>query len=218
MMPFPLDGSVYQPKREGAESKRRELKIASAETIIGFMGRLVEEKGIETLLEALPLLGDRQYRCVIVGKGPREERLRQLVALRSLENRVIFTGYVAHGEAPNWLSLFDICVLPSRTRQNWKEQFGRVILESLACGTPVIGSDSGEIPALLRNTGGEEAIFAEGNSRELAHKLEKLCDNPAERERLVAAGQQTIRKEFDQRYLAARFAATIESANRSRKA
>ena len=210
VLPLALDTSVYYPKLDLAQKKRCELKISRDDTVIGFMGRLVMEKGIETLIQSLPILGTRPYRCLIVGSGPDEARLRELVAKNHLQDKVIFTGYVSHDEAALWLTLFDICVLPSRTTPNWKEQFGRVVLESLACGTPVVGSDSGEIPSLLRKTGAEDAIFPEGNAEALSNVLIKLCDNPAAREKLGSVGGAVVRNQFNQQHLASRFASSIE--------
>ena len=172
----------------------------------------MEEKGLDTLLDSLPLLADRPYRLVIVGDGPYLPRLREVASKHSLAEKIVFAGYVPHTEAPVWLSLFDICVLPSRTRPHWREQFGRVILESLACGTPVVGSDSGEIPAVLRSTGSEEMIFAEGSAPELADRLARLCDQPGLRQELVRRGQLAIRTKYDQSHLASRFASVVEEA------
>ena len=66
-----------------------------------------------------------------------------------ISGQVLQIGFVPHEETPRYLAAFDLLVLPSETQPNWKEQFGRVIVEALACGVPVIGSDSGEIPNLV---------------------------------------------------------------------
>ncbi len=212
VLPLSLDSAVYRPNINLAQEKRREIGIGTGEIVIGFLGRLVEEKGLDTLLDSLPLLADRPYRLVIVGDGPYLPRLREVASKHSLAEKIVFAGYVPHTEAPVWLSLFDICVLPSRTRPHWREQFGRVILESLACGTPVVGSDSGEIPAVLRSTGSEEMIFAEGSAPELADRLARLCDQPGLRQELVRRGQLAIRTKYDQSHLASRFASVVEEA------
>jgi L-malate glycosyltransferase len=86
-------------------------------------------------------------------------------------------------------------VLPSRTTATWKEQFGRVLVEALACGVPVIGSDSGEIPWLIGLTGGG-LLFKEGDSNQLACQLERLRRDPALAGELVAAGKEAAERMF----------------------
>ena len=74
--------------------------------------------------------------------------------------RLTFLGYVPHEDVPSYLAHLDLVVLPSETQPNWKEQFGRILIEAMACGTPVLGSDLAEIPSVIRTTGGGR-VFAE---------------------------------------------------------
>jgi glycosyltransferase involved in cell wall biosynthesis len=104
-----------------------------------------------------------------------------------------------------------LLVLPSETRPNWKEQFGRVIIEAIACGTPVIGSDSGEIPYVLQATGGG-FTFPEGQPEALAEKLQQLILNPLLRSQLVERGRAVVLQNYTNSSLAQRFAQTIEKA------
>ena len=85
----------------------------------------------------------------------------------------------------------DVLVLPSRTTPTWKEQFGRVIVEALWCGVPVVGSDSGEIPWLIELTGGG-LVFPEGDRDRLAEQLEKLREEPALRRQLAETGRLAV--------------------------
>jgi glycosyltransferase involved in cell wall biosynthesis len=131
-----------------------------------------------------------------------------MLAESGLSDRVLFTGYVAHTEVPAWLSMFDILVLPSETQKNWKEQFGRVIVEANACGTPVIGTHCGEIPAVLGHTGGG-LIVPEFAPDEFAAALRALITDPCRRSEIGKQGQIVAAREYDQRFLAARFAEAI---------
>ena len=151
----------------------------------------------------------------IIGAGPCEEELQKLIGQFSLNDRIVRRGYVPHPEAPKYLSAFDITVLPSETRPNWKEQFGRVIIESLACGTPVLGSDSGEIGSLIQLTGGGR-VFAEGNAASLANELRPLVCDEAERKRLAEIGRAKVLSDFTNASLTARFAETIDAASGSK--
>ena len=86
-------------------------------------------------------------------------------------------------------------VLPSHTTPTWKEQFGRVIVEALWCGVPVVGSDSGEIPWLIELTGGG-LIFPEGDRAALAARLSELRGDPELRRRLAGNGRAAVERLF----------------------
>ena len=70
-----------------------------------------------------------------------------------LAERVHLPGVIHNSDLPAFMNALDVFVLPSETRSNWREQFGRVIVEAMSCGVPVIGSDSGEIPTVLGDAG-----------------------------------------------------------------
>ena len=211
VLPLSVDTSVYKVCTDLASAKRRELSIDPDEFVIGYLGRLVEEKGLVTLLKCLKKLPFDRWRCLLVGSGPQEQVLRAMVAEIGCHHHVKFIGYVPHDQASEWLSLFDVLVLASETRRHWKEQFGRVLLEALACGTPVVGSDSGEIPTVISKTGGG-MIFPEGDADSLAEKLIILRDDPGLRKNLMVRGRITVHNEYRQMHLAAQFASTVERA------
>jgi glycosyltransferase involved in cell wall biosynthesis len=158
--------------------------------VIGYVGRMVEEKGVVDLsaaFEALPESLGAQL--LLVGDGvlrkPIEERLRR----RGLDQRVFFTGRIPFQQVPSHLKCMDVLVLPSRTTGKWKEQFGHVLAEAMASGVPVIGSDSGAIPEVVGDAG---LIFGEGNAGSLAHCLIKLIGNDTLREDLVLRGKERV--------------------------
>ena len=208
ILPSGIDSEVYFPRPEAQELKSK-LRIAQNEVLIGYMGRIVEEKGLKTLLSALMQIQDLPWRLLVVGAGPYETQFDAIAQNLQLTQRVKRLGYVPHIEAPLYLSAFDLLVLPSETRPNWKEQFGRVIIEAIACGTPVVGSDSGEIPYLLQATSGGFA-FPEGQPEALAEQLQQLILNPLLRMQLVEQGRQVVLRNYTNASLAQRFAQTIE--------
>ena len=125
-------------------------KASNRAFTIGYAGRFVPEKGIYDLISAAALL-EPPVKVLLVGDGPLREDLKDLVIPNgSLEIR---TG-VGHDEMPFAYGQMDVLVLPSRTTRRWAEQFGRVLVEALWCGVPVVGSDSGEIPWVIETTGG----------------------------------------------------------------
>jgi glycosyltransferase involved in cell wall biosynthesis len=211
VLPLAVDANVYRPQPEWAAGQRRAMGLGEDTFVIGYLGRLVEEKGLRNLLLAASQLPHSNWSCVFVGTGPFEQELRALAATLGIAERVHFVGFVPHEQAPGWLTLFDVLVLASETRPNWKEQFGRVIVEANACGTPVIGTESGEIGHVLRDTAGG-LVVPEADVAALQDALARLAGDPALARRLGELGAQAVRARYDQLYLAGRFAATIEAA------
>lgn len=211
VLPLPLDLELYRPRPQEAEALRRELGLPETGCVLGYVGRLVEEKGIDDLLQALSGAREKRWELLLIGQGPMEAALRESVERLGLSGRVHFLGYVPHESAPAYLALLDLLILPSRTRPHWKEQFGRVLLEALACGTPVLGSDSGSIPSVIAATGGG-LTFPEGDIDALMDLLNLLIDDPAGRIALADQGRKAVRNQFSQEAVARRFADTIVSA------
>jgi glycosyltransferase involved in cell wall biosynthesis len=158
---------------------------------VGYAGRLVESKGLFDLLEAVREL-DAPVELILIGDGELRDRLEgqsipgsSVQVLDSLRHDQMASGYAQ----------LDVLVLPSHTTSTWKEQFGRVIVEALWCGVPVVGSDSGEIPWLIELTGGG-LIFPEGNSEMLAAQLTRLRETPALGQQLTKTGRAAVEKLF----------------------
>jgi glycosyltransferase involved in cell wall biosynthesis len=165
---------------------------------IGYFGRLVAEKGLDTLVEACSRLkGD--WRLVFVGKGAVQPDLEAQAERLGLEEKVTFLPMVPSTEVAAYMSGLDAFVLPSRTTSNWKEQFGRVIIEAMACEVPVVGSDSGEIPHVIGEAG---LVFPEGDAEALAAQLQNLADHPELRKDLAAKGLERVRENYTQLQIA----------------
>jgi UDP-glucose:(heptosyl)LPS alpha-1,3-glucosyltransferase len=152
---------------------------------VGYAGRLVAAKGLWDLLGACALLRE-PVRLHLVGDGPLRPALEQ--ARRPNVDIHIDVGR-SHDRMPEAYAEMDVLVLPSRTTSRWTEQFGRVLVEALSCGVPVVASDSGEIPWVVATTGGGR-IFPEGDVLALARLLTELRDRPEERTRLAREGRE----------------------------
>lgn len=159
---------------------------------IGYVGRLVPEKGIDTLLEAIALL-DGDWRLHIVGGGPQRQTLVERVAHLGIGERTLFIPQMPSTDIAHAYHQLDVLVLPSRTRPNWKEQFGRVLIEAMACGITVIGSDSGAIPDIIGKAG---YIFPEGDVVALSNILRLLQNAPQERARMADLGRKRVQEHF----------------------
>lgn len=168
--------------------KPRVLQEKTAELCIGFVGRLVYQKGVDLLLRAANLLLQQDYciKMMICGSGSDELTFKQQAIELGVDQLVTWTGRVRHDEVPQVMGHFDIFVLPSRTDVSWKEQFGHVLIEAMAVGIPVVGSNSGEIPNVI---GRKDLVFCEGDPYDLAKILARLISNPDFRE---AAGLYSL--------------------------
>ena len=181
------------------DAKELREKLGIYGLVVGFMGRFVPEKGLTTLIEALSLIAkkglDTRVTALFVGSGPEESALKQMINDSDGNVHAVFAGSVPHLEAGNYIRCMDIFVIPSRTTPSWKEQFGRVIIEAMACSIPVVGSDSGQIPVLIKSTGGG-LVFEEGSAEDLAQKLLCLLNDPAKRALLGETGQAAVRNSY----------------------
>jgi glycosyltransferase involved in cell wall biosynthesis len=153
--------------------------------VIGFISRLVEEKGVTVLLDALAdLPGDWQLH--VVGTGPLKTEARRRAEMLGIDERITWETGVASTLVPQRLRSFTVLVQPSLTRRHWKEQFGRALMEAMACGVPVIGSDSAEIPNVIGDAG---LVVPEGDPLALRHALVRVLDDSTLRQALGRKGR-----------------------------
>jgi glycosyltransferase involved in cell wall biosynthesis len=158
---------------------------------VGYAGRLVPSKGLTDLLAAVRRL-DAPVDLVLIGNG---EQRAQFDGQPIPGSSVRIVDDLSHEQMASGYAQLDVVVLPSRTTPTWKEQFGRVIIEALWCGVPVVGSDSGEIPWLIGLTGGG-LVFPEGDDESLARQLVRLREQPALRRRLAETGRIAVERLF----------------------
>ncbi|MGC8766182.1 MAG: glycosyltransferase [Brevinematia bacterium] len=153
---------------------------------IGYVGRIAEEKGIDIILFAMRIMkekGKEDIALYIVGGiDTSSNYYKELMDISErLEVKVFFLGSLNLDKIFEFYKAIDVLVLPSRTKSWWKEQFGRVLVESMACGTPCVGSSSGEIPAVI---GDSRFIFKEDDPEDLARILEGFYSGVFSKERL----------------------------------
>lgn len=200
---FGVDPDLFAPGADGqggAVSGDRPLRI-------GYAGGLVAEKGLDLLLDACAGL-DVPWRLTLAGEGEARATLMEQAARLGMAERVIFLPRVASHAMPAFYQALDVLVLPSRTQANWMEQFGRVLIEAMACGVAVVGSDSGEIPHVIGEAG---LIFPEGDGVALRGCLEALARDPARRAALAAAGRARVLARFTMAQVAAATVGVYES-------
>ena len=175
MMSGGVDAETFCPVTVRA-AVRTKLGLAPDELVFLTVRRLDPRMGLLTLLEAFAVARREhpQARLWLAGTGPQRDELTARAAALGLGEAVRFHGFVPDAELPDCYRAADCTVVPSLAL----EGFGLVTAESLACGTPVLGSDSGATPELLAPLG-RHLLFPSGSAESLADKLGEVLASPA---------------------------------------
>jgi len=174
-IPLGCDQNYYTPKTD--------TKL-NTPIVVGYAGRLIDSKGLDTLTRAFSLLIKKGYcmKLLLVGDGPFRERIYNIARENDIINNIDIMTDATHENIKLQYHKMDMLVLPSQTTSSWKEQFGRVIAEAMLCKIPVVGSNSGSIPSVIAGNG---LKFKEGNERELAGCIERYIIDKQLREKCI---------------------------------
>ncbi len=188
---FPLGVDISQFYKFSVESLKMQLKL-DGKFVIGYVGRLLEIKGVLLLIEMMRHLSENVH-LLMVGSGPEEARLRDMAAAFRVAHRVHFAGAVPYSELPRYMNCMDLGIAPSQTTPYWKEQFGRVLVEFMSCEVPVIGSNSGSIPEVIGEAG---YIFPEHRLAELIRIIQDVIEQPEQRRNIGQRGRERVRQHY----------------------
>jgi len=202
-----VDEALFKP--QDSTALRSSFGIQSNDFVIGFVGRFVPEKGLHTLLDAVAILNNRNlsFKLLLLGRGEMKAELLNRAQELGFGDRMVQLDSVKHNEVAQYISAMNTLVLPSETTLKfktltsvgWQEQFGHVLIEAMAAQVPVIGSDSGEIPNVIADTG---LVFPEGDATALAHHLCHLIDDRTFAENLGRRGYQRCMAKYTNEALA----------------
>lgn len=200
-----VDETLFRPQPQ--PELAAQLGIQPDEFVVGFVGRFVEEKGLLTLGKALSGLRDRPWKWLLLGRGPLKDTLLDWAKQAGVEDRLIWVESVPHDQVQRYINLMSTLVLPSETTYQfktltsvgWKEQFGHVLIEAMACQVPVIGSDSGEIPYVIGEAG---LTFPEGKAEALQDCLRRLMEQPDLATTLAKRGYERVLSQYTNQALA----------------
>ncbi|MEA5511466.1 hormogonium polysaccharide biosynthesis glycosyltransferase HpsO [Crocosphaera sp. UHCC 0190] len=200
-----VDETLFSPQKQ--PELANELGIKPEEFVIGFVGRFVTEKGILTLLKSVAKLSHYSWKLLLLGRGELKETILNQAQELGLKDRLIIIESVPHAQVPRYINLMNVLVLPSETTYEfktltavgWKEQFGHVLIEAMACKVPVIGSNSGEIPNVIEDAG---LIFPEGDDHALQVCLTQLIEKPQLAQELAEKGYQRVLEKYTNKALA----------------
>ncbi len=182
VIPSGIDPARYASGKSVDDLSKKHMRT------LGYVGRLSPEKGIDCLLQALAKLPD-QYDAVIAGDGPEKVRLLELSARLGISGRVRWLGAVDHGDLPEVYARMGVLILPSRTQPNWQEQFGRVLIEAMASGVPVIATRCGAIPEVVGEAG---ILIDEDDTESLIQTIARLTEDRDLRLSLIHQGHERI--------------------------
>ncbi|MDB9524440.1 hormogonium polysaccharide biosynthesis glycosyltransferase HpsO [Oscillatoria sp. CS-180] len=202
-----IDETLFRPQPQPALADS--LTIAADDFVIGFVGRFVPEKGLLTLMQALGQLKEaaQSWKCLLLGRGPLKAELQQQAEALGISDRLRWVESVPHDDVPRYINLMSTLILPSETTYQfktmtsvgWKEQFGHVLIEAMACQVPVIGSDSGEIPYVIGDAG---LVFPEGDADSLSDRIRSLLESPDRQTHLSKRGYDLAMEKYTNRALA----------------
>jgi glycosyltransferase involved in cell wall biosynthesis len=185
-----VDLAAFRPDPAMRRTIRERLGWSADDLVVGLTGRMVEEKGVATLVDAFAQSTGR-WNLLFVGGGPMQA-LVDTLRLRH-PSRIRIAAGVTHDEMPWYLAAMDVLCAPSRTTPRWREQFGRMLIEAMACGVPVIASISGEIPHVVGDAG---VLVPEGDPGTWRQAIEDLIAEPGRRAALSARGLERARARF----------------------
>jgi len=186
---FGVDLDLFK-KIVAIEKNELKEKLNIKKKVVGYVGRFVPEKGIKTLIKAISLLPKDYILLLVSTSKSLPEEYQKFADDLNISDRVRIASGIPHKDLYRYYGIMDVLVLPSETTETWKEQFGRVLIEAMACGTPVVGSSSGAIPEVISEAG---LIFSEGDAVDLSEKIKEANRNSAEFSR---AGVRRVNEKY----------------------
>lgn len=193
-----VDLETFHPDPVVRRRIRESLGWRPEDFVVGFTGRLIEEKGIESIVHAF-VQSTCRWNLLVVGGGVLAARIESLE--HQHPGRVKLVHSVKHDDMPTYLRAMDLLCAPSRTRAHWQEQFGRMLIEAMACGVPVVASASGEIPHVLVDAG---VLIPEDDLPQWTATIDRLATDPSARREMTTRGLARARTEFSWAVIARR--------------
>ena len=194
IIPMGVDCSLFNDKFKHTHTQSEKNKAPE----ILFAGRLIDWKGVSFLLDAISILRLEYPEILlrIVGKGPEQKNLMQKVRQLKIDNNVVFSGAVVNHQLPDIYRNADVFVIPSIINDNGEtEGLGTVTLEAMACGVPVIGTNVGGIPDIIRNrvTG---LLVEEKNGKAIADAIVEIMVNKKLRDEMCKNAHLLVDEKF----------------------
>ncbi|UCH81556.1 MAG: glycosyltransferase [Nitrospiraceae bacterium] len=213
VIPMGVDLNVFRPVRDDFETEREKTGINSNDIVVLFIGRMVWEKGIYDFLNAAAKicrdthLNDKQIKFILVGKGPELQGARERAGALGISGSTIFIEEYPYDDMYKLYNMADLFVLPSISTRSWQEQFGMVLIESMACGTPVISTYSGSIPEVVGDAG---KLVQPNDHLSLYMALNEMIVNDDLRHDLGKRALKRAKNKFDAKMIADKVKAVFD--------
>jgi glycosyltransferase involved in cell wall biosynthesis len=167
-------------------------RLGERKPIVGYIGRFSEEKGILNFINAIELLYSKENNITIFigGDGPLKREVSKFCEEKKLSDRIIFSGWISHDNLPNYLNELKLLVVPS-----YSEGIPNIILEGMACGTPILATPVGAIPDIIKDS--KTGFIMEDNSPECIVKNIIRALNQPELEQIINNAHEYVQNEFN---------------------
>ena len=200
-----VDEKIFHPM--DIEEKRRvrlSMGLNPSHITFGMVGRISRQKGWDTFLKAIALLKDQvNFQYVIVGNGPEQKKMEQMIFEMGLDSVILRRGLMPQNELPQIYGMLDFFVFPSQG-----ESLGLVALEAMACGIPVLAGDSAA-PSRYVIDGVNGIKFSVGNSDELAARMKEFAELDEQHRNTLKNGALKTAAIYDVKQIRGRFLEVI---------
>lgn len=189
-----VDEKTFSPNAEVRLSYRQKIG-ADGCFVIGYCGRMVEDKGVDDLLAVFIEIAENNplVFLLLVGSGPMNKEIERALLDKGWVDRYLITGFIEQSDIPNYMNAMDLFVLGSKTMPHWIDTFPLVSVQAQSVGVPVLASDSASLPWQL---GDSAKFFPEGNRQALKDELVNLIEDDQFRKALSLAGMKRSHEYF----------------------
>lgn len=192
-----VNSDIYFTDTNSRKFIRDKHNIKEDEFVFGSAGRIVSLKGVYDIIEALPLNG--KWRFMMIGGGADETTIKEIIKEKGLQDRVILTGGITDGgDVAKYLNALDCFVHVPKTTKKWVDTFPLSVVEAMAIGLPVIGSDSGVIPYQVGEKG---IIVPEGDSKAINNAMQYVLNNPKVAKEIGKSMKDRVMHTFEVKHL-----------------
>ncbi len=186
-----IDLDIFKEISKDEKIKNKKKLGLDRKIVIGYIGRILKIKGIETLVKIIEKNKEDLFHLLLIGEGPDKEYFQKLAEEMNIQNNCSFLGYIEPTELYNYYGVMDMLILPSF--EEFKERFGRVLIEAMACNIPIIGSNTGGIPEVIKDAG---FLFEQKNLEDLDKKIHELLHNEKLKENIIFRGKKLVEKKY----------------------
>lgn len=192
-----VNSDIYFTDNNSRKIVREKYNLKEDEFVFGSAGRIVSIKGVFDIIDALPLNG--KWRFMMIGSGAEETRIKEIIKEKGLQDKVILTGGINDGrDVAKYLNALDCFVHVPKTTQKWVDTFPLSVVEAMAIGLPVIGSDSGVIPYQVGKQG---IIVPEGDYKAINKAMQNILNNPKVAKEIGKSMKDRVMHTFEVRHL-----------------